>query len=47
MRPRMSASPPPISVGGDEDNEDGANGAEKEDFVDSAIGRSLGQHTSA
>ena len=46
MKPRMSASPPPISVG-DEDDDDGANDAEEEDSVDRTIGRSVGRHTSA
>ena len=47
MKPRMSASPPPISVDDDDDDEDGANDAGEEDFVDRTIGRSGGRHTSA
>ncbi len=47
MKPRISASPPPISVGDDDDDEDGANDAEEEDSVDRTIGRSVGRHTSA
>ena len=47
MKPRMSASPPPISVGDEEDDDDGANDAGEEDFVDRTIGRSVGRHTSA
>jgi hypothetical protein len=48
MKPRLSASPPPISVGDDDDEEeDGANDAEEEDSVDRTIGRSVGRHTSA
>ena len=47
MKPRLSASPPPISVGDDDDDDDGANDAEEEDAVDRTIGRSTGRHASA
>jgi hypothetical protein len=48
MKPRISASPPPISVGDDDDDDDdGANDAEEEDSVDRTIGRSTGRHASA
>jgi hypothetical protein len=47
MKPRVSASPPHISVGDDEDNEDGTNDVEGEDSVDRTIGRSVGRHASA
>jgi hypothetical protein len=44
MKPRTSASPPPISVGDDDNDDDGANDAEEEDSVDRTIGRSVGRH---
>jgi hypothetical protein len=44
MKPRVSASSPPISVGDDDDDDDGANDVEEEDSVDRTIGRSAGQH---
>ena len=45
MKPRISASPPPISVGDDDDDDDdGANDAEEEDTVDRTIGRSAGRY---
>jgi hypothetical protein len=47
MKPRISASPPPISVGDDDDDDDGANDAEEEDSVDRTIGRSMGRHASS
>ena len=47
MKPRLSASPPPISVGDDDDDDDGANDAGEEDFVDRTIGRSAGRPASA
>jgi len=48
MKPRVSASPPPISVGEDDnDDNDGTNDAEEEDSVDRTIGRSVGRHASA
>jgi hypothetical protein len=46
MKPRVSASPPPTSVGDDDDGDDGANDAEEEDSVDRTIGRSVGRHAS-
>jgi hypothetical protein len=46
MKPRISASPLPISVGDDDGGEDGANVAEVEDSVDHTIGRSVGRYTS-
>jgi hypothetical protein len=47
MKPRVSASPPPISVGDDDDDDDGANDAGEEDFVDRTIDRSVGWYASA
>ena len=47
MEPRVSASPPPISVGDNDDNDDGANDAEDEDSVNRTIGRSMRRHASA
>jgi hypothetical protein len=46
MKPRVSASPPPISIG-DDDDDDGANDAGEEYSVDHTIGRSMGRHASA
>ena len=43
MKPRISASPPPISVGDDDDDDDDDD-AEEEDVVDRTIGRSAGRH---
>jgi hypothetical protein len=47
MKPRMSASPPPISVGDDDDDYEGTNDTEEEDGVDRTIGRSAGRHAAA
>ncbi|KAH9997035.1 hypothetical protein BJV77DRAFT_985212, partial [Russula vinacea] len=47
MKPRMSVSPPPISVDDDDDDESGANDAEEEDTVDRTIGRSAGRYAAA
>jgi hypothetical protein len=50
MKPRMSVSPPPISVGDDDDDDDdesGPNDAEEEDTVDRTIGRSAGRYAAA
>ncbi len=48
MKPRVSASPPPISVGDDDDDDDDddANDAEEEGSVERTIGRSSGRHAS-
>jgi hypothetical protein len=46
MKPRVSVSPPPISVGDDEDDDDGANDARR-DSIDLTISRSVGRHDSA
>ena len=47
MKPRVSASPPPISVADDDDYDDGANDAGEEDSVERTIGRSAGRQTPA
>lgn len=47
MRPHVSASPPPISVGNDDDGDDGANDVEEDNSIDGMIGRSVGKHASA
>ena len=46
MKPRLSGSPPPISVGDGDDDDDGANDAEEEDSVLRTIGRSAGRPSS-
>jgi hypothetical protein len=44
MKPRMSVSPPPISVGDDDDDDDDVN---EENGVDHTIGRSAGRYAAA